>query len=392
MSKAQDNFFAPIGNTKPYFKAAFEGFAGTGKTYTTARVAIGLYKRIGSKKPVIIFDTEKAAKFLKSMFAAEGIEVLIRESRSLADLKETMTRMRHGASDLLIIDSISHVWEDFLKSYAEKVRRTRLEFQDWGVIKPTWKTEFSDPFVRDPYHIIMTGRAGYEYENEINKETGKREIYKSGVKMKVEGETAYEPDLLVLMERMQEMEGGSIKKVTRQGIVIKDRSTVIDGKVFENPDYKDFAPAIDVMLESPELLQTTAERDAGSLFRTEEEKYEWKQMKKRWLEEIENYLVSVWPGQAAGYDVDQDGAVEPNENDITEWQYQELTELVKSFTNNPDTAFVLDPKNIILHGDIADYKEKPEIVRTELLKRLFPVEPGNKEAIKTQIISLLNQL
>jgi len=297
--KAQDNFFALIGNTKPYFKAAFEGFAGTGKTYTAAKVAIGLHKRVGSKKPVIIFDTEKAAKFLKSMFVAEGIEVLVRESKSLADLKETMTRMREGASDVLIIDSISHVWENFLKSYAEKVRRTRLEFQDWGVIKPTWKTEFSDVFVRDPYHIIMTGRAGYEYENEINKETGKREIYKSGIKMKVEGETAYEPDLLVLMERMQEMEGGSIKKVTRQGIVIKDRSTVIDGKVFENPDFKDFAPAIEVMLEAPEKLETTAERDAGTLFRTEEEKYEWKQMKKRWLEEIENYLVSVWPGQSA---------------------------------------------------------------------------------------------
>jgi hypothetical protein len=298
-SAHKDNFFTPIGNTKPYFKAAFEGFAGTGKTYTAAQIAVGLYKRIGSKKPIVIFDTEKAAKFLKPMFAAEGIEVLIRESRSLADLKETMTRLRQGASDILIIDSISHVWEDFLKSYAEKVRRTRLEFQDWGVIKPTWKNEFSDLFVRDPYHIIMTGRAGYEYENEINKETGKREIYKSGVKMKVEGETAYEPDLLVLMERMQEMEGGSIKKVVRQAVIIKDRSTVIDGKAFENPGYKDFAPAIEVMLESPEKLETVAERDAGTLFRTEEEKYEWKQQKKRWLEEIENYLVSIWPGQAA---------------------------------------------------------------------------------------------
>jgi N-acetyl-anhydromuramyl-L-alanine amidase AmpD len=95
---------------------------------------------------------------------------------------------------------------------------------------------------------------------------------------------------------------------------------------------------------------------------------------------------------AAGYDVDQDGVVEPNENDITEWQYEQLTELVRSFVNNPDTAFSLVPQNIIIHGDIADYKEKPEIVRTELLKRLFPVQPGNKEAIKSQIISLLNQL
>ena len=297
--KGAETFFAPIGNTKPYFKAAFEGFAGTGKTYTAAKIAIGLHKRVKSKKPIVIFDTEKAAKFLKAMFQKEGIEVLVRESRSLADLKETMSKMRQGAGEILVIDSISHVWEDFLKSYAEKVRRTRLEFQDWGVIKPTWKSEFSDPFVRDPYHIIMTGRAGYEYENEINKDTGKREIYKSGVKMKVEGETAYEPDLLVLMERIQEMEGGSIKKVVRQAVVIKDRSTVIDGKTFENPDYKDFAPSIDVMLEAPEELQTSAERDAGMLFRTEEEKYEWKQQKKRWLEEIENYLVSVWPSQAA---------------------------------------------------------------------------------------------
>lgn len=95
---------------------------------------------------------------------------------------------------------------------------------------------------------------------------------------------------------------------------------------------------------------------------------------------------------AAGYDVDQDGVVEPNENDITEWQYQQLTELVKSFTNNPDTAFILDEKNIVIHGDITDYKEKPEIVRTELLKRLFPVAPTNKDAIKSQIISLINQL
>jgi len=95
---------------------------------------------------------------------------------------------------------------------------------------------------------------------------------------------------------------------------------------------------------------------------------------------------------AAGYDVDQDGVVEPNENDITEWQYQQLTELVKSFSNNQDMAFVLDAKNIVVHGDITDYKEKPEIVRTELLKRLFPVQPTNKEAIKSQIISLLNQL
>lgn len=95
---------------------------------------------------------------------------------------------------------------------------------------------------------------------------------------------------------------------------------------------------------------------------------------------------------AAGYDVDLDGAIEPSENDITEWQYQALSELVKSFIDNPDTEFVLDEKNIIIHGDICDYKEKPEIVRSELLKRLIATPSQGKEVIKTQIINLLNQL
>jgi N-acetyl-anhydromuramyl-L-alanine amidase AmpD len=93
---------------------------------------------------------------------------------------------------------------------------------------------------------------------------------------------------------------------------------------------------------------------------------------------------------AAGYDVDQDGTVEPSENDITEWQYETLAELMKSFVGNSDTAFVLDEKNIIIHGDICDYKEKPENVRTELLRRLSL--GADKSVIKGQIINLLNQL
>jgi N-acetyl-anhydromuramyl-L-alanine amidase AmpD len=95
---------------------------------------------------------------------------------------------------------------------------------------------------------------------------------------------------------------------------------------------------------------------------------------------------------AAGYDVDQDGVVEPSENDITEWQYDQLVELIKSFANYPDTTFALDPKNIIIHGDITDYKEKPENVRNEVLNKLFTQSVPNREVIKAQIINLLNQL
>ena len=295
-------FFTPIGNNKPFFKAAFEGFAGCGKTYTSALVAVGLHERVGSTKPVVIFDTEESAKFLKPLFASHNIPVFVKASKSLADLKQTMDIMRDGFSDILIIDSISHVWEDFLEAYKNKPAsygcsaKTRLEFQDWGIIKPTWKKEFSDRFVREPLHIIMTGRAGYEYESEINEETKKREIYKSGVKMKVEGETAYEPDLLVLMERKQEMEGGSIKRSWREATVIKDRSTLIDGKVFEDPGYEDFSPCVEAMLDNPMPRDAMAEDgNAALLFKTEEDKGEFKRNRDKALEEMDGFLSRIAP-------------------------------------------------------------------------------------------------
>ena len=293
-----DKFFMEVANTKPYFKAAFEGFAGTGKTYTSAVVAIGLHQKIKSKKPVVMFDTEKSAKFLKRVFKEAGIELIVKESRTLADLKETMRILREDrVSDILIIDSISHVWEDTVEAFKRKMKRNYLQFQDWGILKPMWKSEFSDPLVRDPYNIIMCGRAGYEYENEINSETGKREIYKSGIKMKVEGETAYEPDILVLMERFEEILGRD-KKVYRQATIVKDRSTLIDGKTFINPKFKDFEPAIDEMLSDPDERETK-ETDSTGLFKTEEDKRDYIRNKEIVLEKITNELVKAWPSSGA---------------------------------------------------------------------------------------------
>jgi hypothetical protein len=257
-------FFTSLDNAQPFFKAAFEGFAGSGKTYTMAQVAIGLHKRIGSKKPIAYFDTEKAGRHLRRLFKEAGIEVLYKESRTLADLAATMKFCREGGADVLMIDSISHVYENFLQTYQQQKGRSRLQFEDWGILKPKWKREFSEPFVRDRYHALFCGRAGYEYSDEKVEDanTGKvrREIFKSGIKMKVEGETAYEPDMLVLMERFEEVMEKE-KKVWREATIIKDRSTLLDGKTLKNPAYADFAPAIDYLLDDVVVREDVPETE-----------------------------------------------------------------------------------------------------------------------------------
>lgn len=261
--------FHKLENNRPFLKMAFEGFAGDGKTYTATQVAIGLHRKIKSTKPIAIFDTEKAAKALLGVFNDAGIEAVVSDDqRSLSALSQAMQWCEAGGSDILIIDSITHVWEEYLQAYMKQKNRTRLEFQDWGIIKPKWKNEFSTPFVRAKIHIIFTGRAGYEYTDERNEETGKREIFKSGIKMKAETETAFEPDILVLIEKNMSLLGDK-KTVFREAMVIKDRTAQIDGKVFKNPTYADFAPAIDVLLdgkvsESNAAYMTDTFNDPGS--------------------------------------------------------------------------------------------------------------------------------
>lgn len=248
--------FKKLENNRPFLKMALEGFAGDGKTYTAVETAIGIHKLIASTKPIALFDTERALKALKWRFDEANIESVIEdEERSLMSLNQSIKWCEDGNADILIIDSITHVWEEFLRAYMNRpdrngnpLKRNRLEFQDWGVLKPQWKELFSTPFVMAKCHIIFTGRAGYEYTDEKNAETGKREIFKSGIKMKAETETAFEPDILVLMQKVTDLISDK-KTIYREAMIVKDRTTQIDGKIFKNPTFDNFYPAIKVLLD-----------------------------------------------------------------------------------------------------------------------------------------------
>lgn len=53
-----------------------------------------------------------------------------------------------------------------------------------------------------------------------------------------------------------------------------------------------------------------AEQDAGELIKTEQDKRQWINAKKRWLEEIEGYLVSIWPSTSAAEKKNKTDALE----------------------------------------------------------------------------------
>lgn len=296
--------FSKATNTQAYLKAGVMGFAGDGKTYTASEIAIGLVelmrKRglVAGNNPVMFLDTETGSDWVKPRFDAANIELFTAKTRAFVDLITAVKESEHNGS-VLIIDSISHFWRSLTEEYAERKGRKRgLEFQDWAWLKKEWG-KFTDLFVNSKCHIIMCGRAGYEYDFFEN-ESGKRELEKTGVKMKAETETGYEPSILILMEKHAETMGEN-KRVWRTATILKDRSTLIDGKTFDNPTFNNFLPHIEFLNLGGEHLGVDTTRDNAALF-TDDGEPKWqkeKRQKEIALDEIIELLNKHYPGTSA---------------------------------------------------------------------------------------------
>lgn len=140
----------------------------------------------------------------------------------------TAVQLRRSATQSEIVFRIKLLDAGFFK----------FRFQKWWILE-------NDIFITD----FFIWKKGIVIEVDgRNEETGKREIFKSGIKMKAETETAFEPDILVLMQKVQDLISEE-KSVWRQAMVVKDRTTQIDGKTFKNPTFEDFYPAIKVLLD-----------------------------------------------------------------------------------------------------------------------------------------------
>ncbi len=295
----------PAEVTSAFLKMGLLGFQGSGKTKTASKTGTGLIKLCKelrlpyADKPAAFLDTETGSDWVIPDFKAAGIELVSKKTRAFADLL-TVTREAEAECSLLIIDSISHFWKELTDSYckrkAEQIKSSsyRLQFQDWAYLKGEW-SKFTDLYVNSSLHIILCGRAGFEYDYFENDE-GKRELEKTGIKMKAEGEMGYEPSLLVLMERQQKIEGNRVTSVWREATVIKDRSTLLYGQVFVDPDFVHFMPHIKRLNLGGKQLGVDTTRTSEHVISTE--KKDWHSTQKTIvLEEIESLMVEFYPGQ-----------------------------------------------------------------------------------------------
>lgn len=250
-TKSNLEMFATELRAKDHFiKASFGGFAGSGKSRTASELIKGIYKDLKIDSPLLIIDNEKGSRFLVKFFESAGIKTYVKETVQIGDVLQAFDLLNSGEIGFLFVDSLSKIWYQYVRDYKHLNKKVFMTLQDWGKILPAWQETFSDRFVDLSGNCVFTGRGGYTYDMEINEETKKKEFNKSGVKMKLAGETPFEPDINVWMELEQEMKDGKAV-VWREAQIMKDRSGLIDGKTFKNPTYKDFQPVVKYLLKIP---------------------------------------------------------------------------------------------------------------------------------------------
>lgn len=232
-----------------HLKAGIFGFAGSGKTYTSAKIAIGLWKMLnkatGYNKPVLFVDSETGSSYVKKLFDTAGVPVLGIKTRAFVTLMAAMREAIVGGN-ILLIDSISHFWQEIMRAYLKKNNLTRLRLRDFVPLKEEWSA-FPTMYLNSPIHIIMAGRAGYDWgEEDDDEEEGKKKLVKTGTKMKAEGDLGYEPTLLIEMEHVHSDSTIGSTFINR-AFVIKDKFDVLKGKTFDMPTFEDFAPHINML-------------------------------------------------------------------------------------------------------------------------------------------------
>jgi len=288
--------FKTASNQSAYLKAGLLGFQGSGKTYTAVEIAIGLHKHCNSDKPIYFLDTETGSDWAIPRFEAVGIELRVAKTRAFGDLLKGIEEAeKEGFA--LIIDSVSHFWTEMIEAYKRKKNiGSRMAFHHWGVLKPEWQ-RFANAYVNSRLHCIVCGRAGWEWGHEEDDE-GHKDLMKLGTKMKVEGEFAFEPSLLIEMERIKGKDLGS--PISHRCHVVKDRNMgaeTMDGKTFENPVWTDFMPHIKCLNIGGEHLGVDLDRTSDELFEPTGESFTSKRRRATVLiEDLNGELEARFPG------------------------------------------------------------------------------------------------
>lgn len=283
--------FAKAKPKQARLKFGVYGPPGSGKTFTTLLFAEGLALKEG--KRIAYVDTERGTDFYSQEVEARAVHPAAFDfdaiyTRSLADVTEAVKSLDPDEYGVVVLDSISHLWEAAIDAYEGKLTsKDGIPMHAWGSIKKPYKS-LVNFLIGSMFHVFILGRQKNVFD------TSGDEWRKVGVAMKAEGETEYEPHLSVRMEAKKSEDDS--RKSTVLMHVEKDRSGVLAGRTVAFPDFKTIEPLLLLLGEEQAPAEDEDDRqakDAGLLEAAKEKKAKKAEKSAGFLAEFQGQIASA---------------------------------------------------------------------------------------------------
>lgn len=241
-------------------KIGIYGPPGVGKTFTSLLIAEGLAQDSG--KRIAYVDTERGTDFYCKEVPTRNVHPAAFDfdalyTRSLTEVLSSVKQLPADQYGVVVIDSITHLWEAAIAAYGgNQTRAGTIPMYAWGKIKKPYK-DLMAFLLSSPMHVLFCGRQGTEYATD--EETD--ELKAVGVKMKAEGETPYEPHILIRMEAIKPKKTNELATIV--AYAEKDRTGVLAGRSFINPTFETLCKPLLGLLGSTQAHIATADETAA---------------------------------------------------------------------------------------------------------------------------------
>lgn len=318
-----------------FVKAGFFGFQGSGKSITMGLLALGLSLEFHNGAPVGMHDTETGSDFLAPIYKIEGVRLVRRKSKSFQDSCDLLHLAQEQGCCAFLEDSISHTWDDLQDSYMLEAKRKALQFQDWKYLKQKWNDLWVEPMINAAMHVLVAGRAGFEYDSQEKDDgSGRMEIIQGDTKMNAEKQYGHEPNLLVEMiqrrvtgeeitptrgrnrgdkKKSGEKKGVMGGKYIHEAHILKDRTWALNGQTiifqgataYQKGDYKRVLDAFRPHIERLNMGHHKGLAAKNTVVTTftdmsrDDEFWRMKRHREVQVETFDGTLEKYWPGTSA---------------------------------------------------------------------------------------------
>lgn len=224
--------------SQSYTRISNDGLNKSGKTCTTAQLAVGIAKEYANGEPVRVFDSsDRWRTWKRHIFDIEKIPLVITYGESITVLQRAAEAALKGPCSVFVADDLTVPWTEGIEAFSNEYGS--LPFDRRAQLMREWN-EFVSAFRHGRFDSLACGRMGYVWENLEDQDTGEIKLHQGDSKFNAGGGENFGYDCELELEmRRKKLKRPARGKTAVQHIceVVGDAHSILNGQQFVFNDW-----------------------------------------------------------------------------------------------------------------------------------------------------------